>query len=94
MTTLPEAADDQVSRDVMDLLLLSYSNGLDAVIRTLAVNGLVSPEQIEGIHAVMAPPLDHEELSGDETIAFLREKFDEEFARSRALAAKTWRAPD
>lgn len=76
----------------MDLLLLSYTQGFDALIRALAVNGLVSPEQIEGIHAVMAPPLDHDELSGDETLAFLREKFDDTFAQSRVVATKTWGA--
>lgn len=90
----PQHDEDQVSRDVMELLLLSYTQGFDALIRTFAVNGLVSPEQIENIHTVMAPPLDHEELAGDETLAFLRENFDNTFAQARAVATKTWAAPD
>lgn len=86
--------DRQVSQEVMDLLLLSCSNGLGALINALARNGLLLPLQIDAIHRVTSPPLDHAELWADEDLAFIRQAWDDELSRARGAALQACQADE
>ena len=73
-------SDDEVSHDAIQLVTVSIFNGLCRVIRALAANGLLSPEQLDGIHDAMTTPLDDPDLRDDDFITFTRETIEKALA--------------
>ena len=78
--TTPGLSDDEVSNDAIQLVTVSIFNGLCRVIRALAANGLLSAEQLDGIHDAMTTPLDDPGLRDDDFITFTRETIEKALA--------------
>ena len=73
-------SDEEVSNDAIQLVVVSVFNGLCRVIRALAANGLLSAEQLDGIHDAMTTPLDDPGLRDDDFITFTRETIEKALA--------------
>lgn len=73
MSNEPPPADDEVSNDAIQLVVVATFNGLCRAIAALAENGLLTPEQVDNIHDAMTTPLDDPDWRDDEFIANTRD---------------------
>lgn len=72
----PKLPDEQVDQDTIELVTISTFNGLCRTITALAENGLLTAEQLAGIHDAMTTPLDDPDLRDDDFITFTRETIE------------------
>lgn len=68
--------DEQVDQDTIELVTISTFNGLCRMITALAENGLLTAEQLAGIHDAMTTPLDDPDLRDDDFITFTRDTIE------------------
>lgn len=73
MSNVPASADDEVSNDAIQLVVVATFNGLCRAIASLADNGLLTPEQVDNIHDAMTTPLDDPDWRDDEFITNTRD---------------------
>ena len=74
--TTPGLSDEEVGNDAMQLVTISIFNGSCRLITALAENGLLTAEQLAGIHDAMTTPLDDPDLRDDDYITFTRETIE------------------
>lgn len=75
--------DDEVSNDAVQLITVSLFNGLCRLTSALAENGMLTDDQVIGMHDAMTTPLDDPDLRDDYFITFARQTL--EHVLSRAL---------
>ncbi|MCL6684097.1 hypothetical protein [Sphingomonas alba] len=78
-TDLP---DDEVSNDAVQLIMVSLFNGLCRLTAALAENGLLTDDQVLGLHDAMTTPLDDPDLRDDDLISFTRSTLEKVLARA------------
>jgi len=86
----PGLTDEEVSNDAIQLVTVSVFNGLCRMITALAANGVLSAEQLDGIHDAMTTPLDDPDLRDDDFITLTRDTIETVLA----AAVRDVRAPD
>jgi hypothetical protein len=77
--------DEEVNNDAVQLVTISLFNGLCRLTAALAENGLLTDDQVLGMHDAMTTPLDDPDLRDDDFIVGARETM--EGVLSRALVA-------
>ena len=65
-------SSDEVASDAMQLVSIATFNGLCRLITALAENGLLTPEQLRGLHDGMTYPLDDADWRDDEFVSGTR----------------------
>lgn len=78
-TQLP---DDEVSNDAIQLITVSLFNGLCRLTSALAENGMLTDDQILGMHDAMTTPLDDPDLRDDDFITFARQALEKLLAQA------------
>lgn len=73
---MAELPDEEVANDAIQLVTVSTFNGLCRMISALAENGLLTAEQLAGIHDAMTTPLDDPDLRDDDFITFTRDTIE------------------
>ena len=77
-----ELPDDEVSNDAIQLITVSLFNGLCRLTSALAENGLLSDDQLLGLHDAMTTPLDDPDHRDDDFIAFTRQTLEDVLAQA------------
>lgn len=74
--------DEEVSNDAVQLVTVSLFNGLCRLTTALAENGLLSDEQVLGMHDAMTYPLDDPDFRDDHFITFSRITLEKVLSRA------------
>jgi hypothetical protein len=83
----PSDLSEEVSSDAVQLMLISTFNGVCALYPRLAAQGVLSEQDIRSVFEAMTPPLDHDGMIDDPTLAMARGRVDDAFAEALALIA-------
>jgi hypothetical protein len=65
-------ADDEVSNDAIQLVVISLFNGFCRLMRALAQNGLLTDDQVLDVHDAMTTPLDDPDFRDDDCVTCVR----------------------
>lgn len=77
-----DLADAEVSNDAIQLITVSLFNGLCRLTSALAENGLLTDDQVLGMHDAMTTPLDDPDLRDDDFITFARQTLEKVLAQA------------
>jgi hypothetical protein len=64
---------DEVAPDAVQLVTIATFNGMCRLITALAENGLLTLDQLRGMHDAITYPLDDEDWRDDETVSGARD---------------------
>ena len=74
--------DEEVSNDAVQLVTISLFNGLCRLTGALAENGLLTDDQVLGMHDAMTTPLDDPDFRDDDFITFSRDTLEKVLSRA------------
>ena len=74
--------DDEVSNDAMQLITICLFNGLCRLTSALAENGLLTDDQVLGMHDAMTTPLDDPDYCDEDFVASTRDFLEKVLSRA------------
>ena len=77
-----DLSNDEVSNDAVQLIMVSVFNGLVRLTSALAENGLLTGDQVIGMHDAMTTPLDDPKLVDDDFVTFTRQTLENALAKA------------
>lgn len=90
----PDDRSEEVANDAMQLLAIGVFNGVCRLIAALAENGLLTPEQLDGMENAMTAPLDDPDWRDDSFIVDARETIAKVLSTSVKRSRDFWDVND
>lgn len=75
-------AEEEVSNDAVQLIMVSMFNGLCRLTSALAENGMLTDDQVLKMHDAMTTPLDDPDFRDDDFITFARQTLENVLSRA------------